>query len=233
MACTIEEDFSKDEFLIAFISEEDEKKYQALVKHAQSNWGEICMEMAQRKVNGEADFSYYERQKKKLIYDFDTDLLPKSLCAVDVNNIYDFSKFFGQTYMVSQAFKDIIESVEPGVHDFIHFDLMDNMKNKIADYYYFSCKNLIDSINPNVGGLERRHVDFKDDYADYYYYGALPGNENNQVLFKDKLKGKACFYELHWDEEYIFITDEVYQKIQQAGLKPLRFGCKFKEQSMS
>ena len=64
MACTIKEDFSKDEFLIAFISEEDEINYQALVKHAQSNWGEICMEMALRKVNGEAEFSYYERQKK-------------------------------------------------------------------------------------------------------------------------------------------------------------------------
>ena len=64
MACTIDEDFSKDEFLIAFISEEDEQNYQALVKYAQSNWGEICMEMAQRNVNGEADFSYYERQKK-------------------------------------------------------------------------------------------------------------------------------------------------------------------------
>ncbi|MCZ2720416.1 hypothetical protein O1D97_01835 [Marinomonas sp. 15G1-11] len=134
--------------------------------------------------------------------------------------------------MVSQKFKDIVESIEPGVHDFIHFYLMDNMKNKIADYYFFSCKNIIDSINPNVGGLERRHVDLKEDCADYYY-GARPADENNQVLFKEKLDGKACFYELHWKEEYIFITDEVYQKIQQAGLKPLRFGCKFKEQSMS
>ncbi|WP_330221424.1 imm11 family protein [Marinomonas phaeophyticola] len=154
------------------------------------------------------------------------------MCAVDVDNVYDFSKFFGQTYMVSQKFKDIVESIEPGVHDFIHFYLMDNMKNKIADYYFFSCKNIIDSINPNVGGLERRHVDLKEDCADYYY-GARPADENNQVLFKEKLDGKACFYELHWKEEYIFITDEVYQKIQQAGLKPLRFGCKFKEQSMS
>ena len=136
--------------------------------------------------------------------------------------------------MVSQSFKDIVESVEPGVHDFIQFDLIDNMKNKIADYYFFNCKNIIDSINPNVGGLTRRNIDFKEDFADYYYYfGALSANENNQVLFKEKLDGKACFYELHWKEEYIFITDEVCQKIQQAGLKPLRFGCKFKEQPMS
>ncbi|MCZ2720411.1 hypothetical protein O1D97_01810 [Marinomonas sp. 15G1-11] len=135
--------------------------------------------------------------------------------------------------MVSQAFKDIVESIEPGVHNFIHFDLMDNMKNKIADYYFFNCKNIIDSINQNVGNLKHRHEEFEEDKADYYYYGARSANENNQVLFKDKLKGKACFYELHWKEEYIFITDEVYQKIQQAGLKPLRFGCKFKEHSMS
>ena len=64
MACTIDEDFSKDEFLIAFISEEDEQNYQALVKHAQANEGRITREEVFRKLNGGQGFTYYEQKKK-------------------------------------------------------------------------------------------------------------------------------------------------------------------------
>lgn len=231
MACIIHEDHSEEvnEFVATFVSEQDEINYEKLYQEREANRSEaLSINIKRELITGEPVLSYQEYRTHLLLNEIDVSLLPEKLCVLDVNNIHDFSHYTGMLfYIVSEKFKDIIESIEPNVHFFTPVELVDKAGAWVAQHYIFRCMAMVDAIDPDFGMLDIGYpFDDHDKNDYYYYYGAY---RDQQAMIKDKIQGRACFYELHWQTAAIFVTDEVKQLMQKNNLKPLIYENDFQE----
>ena len=78
------------------------------------------------------------------------DFLPSQMTATKaIKKIPDIFNRGGGSKVVTQKFRDIVESFEPNVHQFFPVDLVTKAKKHIETIYIFIVCNRIDSVHPD------------------------------------------------------------------------------------
>jgi hypothetical protein len=122
----------------------------------------------------------------------------------------------GGRYIVSEDWRVAIESLEPGVHQFIPLEVYDELGTFYGRKYYFlNIRNIIDAIDPDSDSvyLSQGQYNLRDSY-----YGIWPllkekfGNHHLWLQSKDGL-GRECS----------FMSNELYKKIKDLRPQPLEF----------
>lgn len=81
-----------------------------------------------------------------------------------VRQIADFNNMYGSA-LVSQKFKDVVDGLEPGVHQFFPVQCFWLGKKPIMEkFYWFHICNALDSVNGEETGLAPRRVIFSPVY---------------------------------------------------------------------
>jgi hypothetical protein len=120
--------------------------------------------------------------------------LPKKVLWTGGNKaIPDFMRV--QCIAVSLRLRDMIEKIEPGVHQFFPFDIyLKRDGEPVGTYYWLNVCNRIDSVNEQETTLVR-----KPDYAGKHFFWRNNGLDNQKLVFSSK---KVAPYHL-WIDPYI------------------------------
>ena len=79
-----------------------------------------------------------------------TDHVPKQMKAQSKGPIPDYGKCYSLTF-VSDRFKAVVEQIEPGVHQFIPFQIIGTHKSVLAEMWFMVVCNRLD-------GMDRDHT---------------------------------------------------------------------------
>ena len=79
-----------------------------------------------------------------------TDHVPKQMKAQSKGPIPDYGKCYSLTF-VSDRFKAVVEQIEPGVHQFIPFQIIGTHKSVLAETWFMVVCNRLD-------GMDRDHT---------------------------------------------------------------------------
>lgn len=149
--------------------------------------------------------------------DFDASRLPKSMTVdyPDKSIPGLFSIRYG--YAVHEQLKDKIEELEPGVHQFIEFELVTRggvvSKNR---YFFLNIRNVVSALDEDHSKLPE-NVDFKNRYI---ISNSIHSPIEARIVFKKNIVKEKCL----WIEEKMgfnnneFISDELYNFIVENKL---------------
>jgi hypothetical protein len=120
----------------------------------------------------------------------------------------------GGAWIVSQRFKDLVESLEPGVHNFLATELVFSKGAPATEPYYFlQHRQDLDSIA--LDRSDHTEIDRYDGSKTFLL------NIKNHSLVMDKSKTKGCHL---WKEkkakyQRFFLSDQLLQKIKELGYR--------------
>ncbi|WP_422375638.1 imm11 family protein [Roseibium sp.] len=124
---------------------------------------------------------------------------------------YDFF-MLNKLILVSDAFREIVERHEPGVHQFFPIEVMSEYGQKIGQVYFFNICNRLDSVDPEKSTAKKGK------------------------LFWDTLSGKMVYSksvigERHaWVDKYVssgqFLSNAVKEDVVSAGLTGIVFNAR-------
>lgn len=154
-------------------------------------------------------------QNRQLSFPFDEELVPTRMQLTNGKVDWDYSGFMGlpNANAVGQRFKDIIESVEPGIHQFLPFELYDQ-EGKLIDkplYFWRVCTSL-DAISPELGGVKPLGL------PDNHSWQINPGDGRRKLAVKkDVIEGRAAWCDVRMPSRQ-FISDLVVTKLNEQQL---------------
>lgn len=217
---------------VNFISQQDIENHKKLKKEIDDHIGEASSINAIRIRDGKGVMSFYDYRAYQLLHPVNESLLANQISVIDTATLRDYFHYTHQIYIVSERFKFVIESIEPEVHYFKSLELVNQQGEHLAHYYFFRCLNLLDTLDPESEGLTKENEYFtinqrKD--SSYFYYELNPFSDNEVRIKKEKIKNKACFYELHCDETSVSVPDEVKNILEERGIGSLEYDPIFTE----
>ncbi|MCA3585603.1 MAG: hypothetical protein IOD03_18190 [Methylocystis sp.] len=128
-----------------------------------------------------------------------------------------FSSWYNRP-IVSQDWKDAIESLEPGVHQFIPIEVYDEIGTPYGrKYYYLNIKSILDAIDPDGENvyLSEGQYNRRVDRTGPIPWNLLRANYGNHHLWRQSKDGLG--------RERIFISDQLYKKIKMLRPQPVQF----------
>lgn len=149
-----------------------------------------------------------------------TEHFPKYMKARTKGVIPDFGKWNGLKY-VSERFRDIIEKIEPNVHQFVPFQIVASGKEVLADMFFMNICNRLD-------GMDHERTTLLLARSGMWLPGReVPLNER-PANFDPNVKGKFVFnlgqigdHHLWYDKHSIYgpyLSDQLADSITQADL---------------
>lgn len=153
---------------------------------------------------------------------------PKKFTSASVKkNLPDFGNGpFGGLNLVEEKFVKIIESIEPGVHQFIKIDTSVNKRGEKLEktMYIMNILQIINALN-----VEKSNLIFQEWKANPALSGAdgklitvRPGKPFKIVLYESIVRGRALWHGTSKDIYQTFVSDYVADEMNKAGL----FGSK-------
>jgi hypothetical protein len=149
-----------------------------------------------------------------------TDHFLKTLNQYSGRKIPDFDCLHGFTY-VSDCFKSVVESVEPGIHQFIPFQIIGPKKLVLADMYFMVVCNRLDS-------MDREETTFLLDTVGMWLPGREVPREQWPPNFDPNIKGKFVFNLAQignhhlWHDKYSsfgpYLSDTLADALMSAGV---------------
>jgi hypothetical protein len=159
-----------------------------------------------------------------------TEYLPTRMRWLDRrgNPIPDFDN--GLMLNVSTRAKKLIESMEPGVHQFVPVTYEDSDGNYLEDRYFLFVSNRLDTMDPDnptmalhlgtmwvpVGDLVRRGQEVPP--------GKDPSQPARLIISADRVGSAHLWVEKHLSGGSTFISDELENEIRVAGLTGINPG---------
>ncbi|WP_422375639.1 imm11 family protein [Roseibium sp.] len=124
---------------------------------------------------------------------------------------YDFFMSNG-LILVSDAFKEIVERHEPGVHQFFPIDVMSEDGQKIGRVYFFNFCNRLDSVDPNNSTAKKGKLLWKP--------------RTGKMVYSKNVIGERHA----WVDKYVssgrFLSNAVKEDVVSAGLTGIVFNAR-------
>lgn len=149
-----------------------------------------------------------------------TERIPKRLTATSNGPIPDFGYQYHLNY-VSDKFKSVVGAVEPGVHQFIPFQIVGAKKAVLADMWFMVVCNRLDSV-------DREHTTLVLDEVGMWLPGREVPRDQWPPNFDPNVKGKFVFslaqignHHLWYDKHSIYgpyLSDELANALTAAGI---------------
>jgi len=165
------------------------------------------------------------------------EFAPHTVRLTKGNELFDATNYIGMDLLYSERFRQAVEDIEPGVHQFLPVKVIGVDGDPYpGQWWSFRICQLIDAVNPVLGGLRRQDPGYAppDEYtwviktgwrkgdpvepddSDVYCRFALEPRKKLAV-YKDRIVGRAAW----WDSRHrrIFFSDELMARIEQDGLE--------------
>ncbi len=154
-------------------------------------------------------------ENRQLSFPYDAELVPKKMQLTNGNTDWDYASYIGipNANAVSEEFKDAIESVEPGVHQFVPFEIYDREGKLIKKPFYFwrICTSL-DAISPELGGVKPL-----GDLKEHFWQIKSGDNREKLAVKKDVIEGHAAWCDVRMPA-HVFVADAVVTVLEKQGL---------------
>ena len=174
MSASLTPDHSEEfpKFRVSFVSEQDQENFVKLQEEINKDIVAGDNENIGRIRRDEPLLDFVDFRAYKLLHPVNDALLPEKICLLELNSLRDFSHYTDQIYVVSERFKAVIESVEPSVHYFKPFELVDQTGRHVAQHYFFRCMNLVDALIEFSEGFTEvnRNFTLHQKKSDYFWY---------------------------------------------------------------
>ena len=123
-------------------------------------------------------------------------------------------------FVVSQRYKNLVESFEPGVHQFSPVEIFHRDGTPYGEsFYYHRVYLFIDAVNPVLGGLEKSWMTaHPESNPDRYGWKFVRGSRDKLAVFKDKIAGRATWR----DTRYFVVTfcsDAFVEKLKAGNFR--------------
>lgn len=167
---------------------------------------------------GWADVEWHKARREEQGYLLPEGMLPSTVTLKCIANNFPIFCTGRLTYGVSQSFRDVIERFEPGLHQFIPFQLLDRNKVPIAEPYYFmNVMTCLDGFLINHSAAEwvippRKS---KTERGDAPYVRTL--DQNRLALSRPKIAGKHLW--ISPVDSFHFVSEDLYSALVEAGFK--------------
>ena len=144
------------------------------------------------------------------------DLYPPRLKLVRGKEIYDYSGAL-PTRVVSQRFRDVVEEIDPGVHQFVPVEIVNRAGNpcKGGPWYFFRVQRVLSAINmegssniPPVGVGGSDHGDAN----------RIQINSNAKLVVNaDQVSSIGIWHDKR-SPQHRFVSEKVLSRMKDAGL---------------
>lgn len=158
---------------------------------------------------------------------FPEDLFPRQVRFTKGKKLSDYNGIVGGGTAVSQAFKDAVELIEPGVHQFFPVEILLKDGTLYKDPIYFlNIATRVESINPELGGFNKS---FSSKTPDRYYWSAASGKAEFLAVYKDRLAGRALWKDNRFGGHYEFASDALLEQLRKTAPNGWRIKDYFQE----
>ncbi len=205
--------------MAGIISPSSEPKYGAMAETPRPDEGEA---LKKEKFQWARNYKIQTGGKNPYCIPHPVELYPKVLQLVRGKKVYDLSNYMTGGLAISQRLKDAIEDIEPGVHQFIPFELLNKDGSPYeAQFYFYNICTEVDAVNPVLGGLEQQfYVDDPQKRPDCYHWKAKPGYKNLAV-FKDRIAGRAMWTDCRYVVGHFF-SEALLTRMRTDGMEGWR-----------
>ena len=154
-------------------------------------------------------------ERRTLSFAFDESLMPTKYRLSRGDHHWDYAQHvgIGGSHAVSQRFKNAIESVEPGIHQFIPFELWDQSGELIPEpFYFWRIRTSLDVISPELGGVKPSHN------SPNHQWNILPGDGREKLaVHKASIVGRAAWCDVRMSVRR-FLSDEAVTALKDHGV---------------
>ncbi|MEL6478909.1 MAG: DUF1629 domain-containing protein [Pseudomonadota bacterium] len=153
-------------------------------------------------------------------------LFPKDLICTCGHKMYDYVDApLGP--IVSAAFRDCVEAIEPGVHRFLPVEIFktDKTPHEQSPFFYFDIRNFLDAIDPSTGAVETIGRDSFDN--PHRTWSIVSNRHSDLAVKKERVDGKAAWIDLRLPRT--FFSDALIEQLEAVGLEGHRLQDKFAE----
>jgi len=154
-------------------------------------------------------------ERRTLSFAFDESLMPTKYKLSRGDHHWDCAQHvgIGGSHAVSQRFKDAIESVEPGIHQFIPFELWGQGGELIEKpFYFWRIRTSLDAISPELGGVKPSRN------SPNHQWNILPGDGREKLaVHKVSIDGRAAWCDVRMPVRR-FVLDEAVTALKEHGV---------------
>jgi hypothetical protein len=124
-------------------------------------------------------------------------LRPKRAQFTKGRQLYDYNGFCPFRPIISDRLKNLMESFEPGVHQFSPVSVFHKDGTPYGGtFWLYVILTVVDAINPIKGGVEKVPLSKTD--PDEYDWKIKPGGDACLAVYKDWIAGRAMW----WDRRF-------------------------------
>jgi len=145
------------------------------------------------------------------------ELLPRRFRFTKGQKLHDWNSFTSFPLGIwSTRLKDLIENIEPGVHQFAPIDVFHKDGTPYAGtFWLWQCCTMIDAISPDLGGVYKRENPY---VADGYDWVIRSGGDDNLAVYKDRIAGRAMWRDRRYLGE-TFFSDAALAAMQAQNIE--------------
>jgi hypothetical protein len=132
-------------------------------------------------------------------------LFPKRIQFTKGKRLFDYNSYAGfPPAALSTRLKDLIESIEPGVHQFAPVEVLHKDGSPYGEtFWFYNILTVIDAINPVKGGVYKQPRSNFDKDPDAFVWTIKSGGDGFLAVYKDRVAGRAMwldkrFYGAHF-----------------------------------
>jgi len=180
-----------------------------------------------RGMNLQGCFRYHVRVPHELVDSVPTRILVK---PGESGYLPDFGFApWGGWKLVSQAFVDIVERLEPGVHEFLPIAETVDQTGRAVEKRFFLMNILqqfdaVDVERSSVKINEHHHSSVTDGKTMEFSYRTMQLIAPRRLVLKRALvTGHHLWHGTTQDIYHVFFSEALYESLQAAGLSPLRY----------
>ncbi|MET4131408.1 hypothetical protein ABIE62_000520 [Porphyrobacter sp. MBR-155] len=152
--------------------------------------------------------------------------LPKQLRRRSGRNIPDFDKFNG-LFVVSDKFKSIVERLEPGVHQFIPFQIVERGGVVRADMWFMVVCNRLDTVDRErttmMLHIGRLWAWSRDVPEDHWPEGFVSRGRDEKIVFNHAQVGNHHIWRDKHEATMTLVSDAMAEALRTAGVTGIDF----------
>ncbi|MEM6826774.1 MAG: DUF1629 domain-containing protein [Pseudomonadota bacterium] len=154
------------------------------------------------------------------------DHFSKQLRRISGKNIPDFDRFHGLS-IVSDKFKSIVEEFEPGVHQFVPFQIIEKGGDVLADMWFMVVCNRLDTADrehtTKLLFLGRTWTFSRHVPEGHLPDGFVPRDGEEKIVFNNAQVGDHHLWRDKHEATMILMSDALVEALQREGVTGIEF----------
>jgi hypothetical protein len=154
------------------------------------------------------------------------DHVPKQMKLDGGTLIADYTSYNG-FLCVTDKFKNVVEAVEPGVHQFIPFEVVGAGKKHIANLWFMIVCNRLDSVDREHTTLilyrEHMWVSAKDVSSEHWPSSYDPSKPNKLAFNLSQIDDHHLWFDKHLTDDHPLASAAMVNAWREAGVTGVSF----------